>query len=67
MNEHCKGCFTYYLTPTLPSESHTFCRQHKYNDEGSCPCTNCLVKTTCNTACTDVHNWALDKVLGSVN
>ena len=57
----CKGCDSY--SPT----SRYFCSFTEYNEEGDCPCTNCLVKVPCDgtEVCKLWDDWAgnrLEKV-----
>ena len=42
---HCKGCVG--------------CFKPNLNIDGSCPCTNCLVKVTCKNVCEKLH-WYMD-------
>ncbi len=46
MNKHCFGCRAYY------TESEEIQCAFKFsNIDGSCPCTNCIVKVICNQIC----------------
>lgn len=42
-NKNCKGCQMHV--------GNQFCRFLAYNMDGECPCTNCLVKVTCDLDC----------------
>jgi hypothetical protein len=42
---YCKGCVG--------------CFSPQVNKDGSCPCTNCLVKVTCRNEC-DIIKWNLN-------
>ena len=56
MNKYCKGCFT------MRNEdgSERFCGNHVNNGKGECPCTNCLIKPMCNSACDDYDKFDSD-------
>ena len=43
--EYCKGC----LVPGVDGDGECFGDGH--NENGECPCTNCLVKTMCDGQC----------------
>ena len=51
-DEKCKGCITdHYETGTH------HCYWDYYNKDGTCPCSNCLVKMMCNEACDEFEKW----------
>ncbi len=47
-HEHCEGCTLY------PG-----CTKAFYND-GSCPCTNCIIKPMCQDICTPYNSYYND-------
>ncbi len=47
--DNCHGCFLRELLT---------CKI--YNTNGSCPCTNCLVKMTCCKSCKEIRQWELE-------
>lgn len=56
---HCRGCRTYEFEDLLCNI--------KYNKDGSCPCTNCIVKMICTYPsqvvgqCKIFEKWFLNK------
>lgn len=50
MSKYCKGCESY----------NQFCSFTEDNEEGDCPCTNCLVKVPCDgtQVCKLWDDWA---------
>ena len=52
MCEHCRGCIIKIDGTSCPYESH--------NKEGKCPCTECLVKVTCDKICVDYERYSTD-------
>lgn len=47
MSEYCKGCVIF-----------EYCNYSKYNKNGVCPCTNCLIKMVCeNTGDNLCDDW----------
>ncbi len=50
-NEHCEGCSAY-----LKDFDSNHCAQ--YNTDGSCPCTECIIKIMCTSAlCEKYLEW----------
>jgi hypothetical protein len=57
--DYCKGCVTFELDG--------YCDMKEFNlgetigplgdESGKCPCNNCLVKSMCDTACTEYRDW----------
>jgi hypothetical protein len=45
MKKYCKGCGT------------VDCYLKEFNKSGECPCTDCLVKTMCNSSCPKYFYW----------
>jgi len=45
--EKCFGCIS------LTEPGHC----DKYNMEGACPCTLCVIKTMCSNVCNDYEKW----------
>ena len=52
MTDFCYGCAVQFGA----GEYHN-CEFTTYNEDGSCPCTRCIVKTMCDVACDDYVNW----------
>jgi hypothetical protein len=48
--KHCIGCFV-FNTDGLTCET-------SYQNNGDCPCTECLVKTMCKTSCFTYNRYA---------
>ena len=46
---HCIGCSAYIFDDSLSIIS--YCSFRKYNDNGTCPCSECVVKMMCNDPC----------------
>ncbi len=47
-SEYCKGC---------SSKDGNHCKLSRSNKHGECPCSECLVKVTCNTGCRDYFEF----------
>lgn len=52
----CDGCETY----RGPGE-YFDCSYHKNNQDGSCPCSNCIVKVMCGDPCDKYDDWVDEK------
>ena len=50
-NKHCLGCSSSSPNP------QALCRA--INNDGSCPCTNCIVKVMCVDECSPFEDWYL--------
>ena len=48
MTDYCKGCFTRIVTIGYATVD---CNHTPYNDDGKCPCTECIVKVICKYQC----------------
>jgi hypothetical protein len=48
MKDYCKGCAAY--------DKYGICEMNKFNDNGECPCSECIIKMMCNEAC---HGWSV--------
>ena len=46
--DHCKGCTAYH---------ETGCTFKNHNTDGTCPCTECVVKAMCDITCGDYNTW----------
>ena len=57
MSKHCKGCATYY-----GPHGRGDCNFIKFNQEGACPCSLCIVKTMCVDQCDKYRVWVNAKV-----
>ena len=55
MTIHCKGCLTNEYCDDYGNDILT-----KYNSEGGCPCTLCIVKPMCEQICGDFFNFKLE-------
>ena len=53
MNNHCEGC----ITLKDPYGKGISCYWYSYNKDGSCPCTNCLIKMICDLFCDNFGKW----------
>jgi len=49
----CNGC---KVKPGVNEKN--WCINIYDNDTGNCPCTNCLVKTSCSEVCLTWYDWA---------
>ena len=60
MVEHsfCKGCEV--IIGKDEDGGEHLCAHSLDNNDGSCPCTNCLVKTTCQVPCHDFNIYIGD-------
>jgi len=47
--DYCKGCTAYH---------DTGCAFKKSNRDGTCPCTECVVKAMCDITCDDYDVWS---------
>jgi len=54
-NKYCKGCYTlsyvYLYGPKLE------CTYVRYNKDGQCPCTKCIVKMICQQGCPEYDTY----------
>ncbi len=51
---NCDGCFT-----LINLNGYLSCSYFFNNKDGSCPCTNCLVKVICEEACSNYKKWGV--------
>lgn len=58
--DYCRGCYLYFRNELL---CHTL-----YNDDRSCPCTNCIIKSMCGNReknlkvkCKKREDWVFEK------
>lgn len=60
MSDYCKGCLTLKYYARVGPE--TYCSYVRYNKEGKCPCTLCIVKCMCDQGCPsfDVFKGKID-------
>ena len=55
MMNYCEGCETY-----LNKKGYSDCSFHKDNQDGSCPCSQCIVKMMCQIPCDPYEDWVAD-------
>lgn len=48
---NCEGCTTHKVG------EHFNCSFIADNEDGSCPCTKCIVKVICDEPCDDFEEW----------
>jgi len=55
--DNCKGCRSNnYVLDDITFISDR-CRYNRSNDEGKCPCTECIVKVMCNDPCREFEDF----------
>ena len=59
-SELCRGCAILCDEKHPEDISDQNCCYSKFNMEGDCPCTNCLVKVTCRNGCAGYDLWIDD-------
>jgi hypothetical protein len=59
MTNNCKGCLI-DTTRTFMDEDGT-CDTYKFNYDGECPCTECIVKVMCEGSCNDYEYFRREK------
>ena len=50
--DYCEGCETY-----LTKGGYNDCSFHVDNQEGTCPCSYCIVKMMCKIPCDPYEEW----------
>jgi len=58
---NCRGCATYEDVRQGVDRSLIYCSYRIVNKDGRCPCTKCVVKVMCETACV-VYNKYVKKL-----
>ena len=56
---YCKGCLTNEYCDDYGNDM-VECELIKYNGEGECPCTNCIVKPMCEQVCDDFFAFKIE-------
>ena len=59
-NKYCKGCPGYIIDRSSVLTGNIdlrICSYAKYNEEGNCPCTECIVKPMCVDSCEDYNTF----------
>ena len=52
MSDYCNGC----LTKSGPAPELD-CVYIRFNENGVCPCTHCVIKVMCDIQCEDYDTW----------
>jgi len=67
-NEHCEGCASYAIKGIdilnnsrehLYVDGYGVCGYARNNEDGMCPCSQCIVKVMCVDPCDDYHSFKL--------
>ena len=57
---YCEGCLTQNACYDRGGNPIVRCELIKYNSEGECPCTLCIVKPMCEQVCDDYLHFKLE-------
>lgn len=56
IKNHCIGCSAYIRSVSVLGETN-YCSFRSDNSNGTCPCTECIVKVMCNDTCQNFYIW----------
>lgn len=67
--KYCQGCTIYEwafdpeVNPSLPGIQVSSCgvERKECNEDGSCPCTECIIKPMCSESCEKMSEWIYKK------
>lgn len=54
----CEGCYSYSMNQHYDND---VCSFEQFNENGECPCTECLIKMMCSNGCEEYLGWSNQK------